>query len=325
VLDHITEVTPAKKLDTSGCKIPTDIKLADYTPGKIDILLGAETFYQVLRSGQLTKQGNFPVLQETALGWIISGKTPLPTHSGPQQALFVQTVMDLETNLNRFWEVDSMESSTMTAEQKACEEHFISNTSQQEDGRFVVKLPTKLEPHNLGNSRFAAERRLHHLENKLERNPELKVQYHNFMKEYEDLGHMEQAPSLDRDTPCYFLPHHAVFKGNSTTTKTRVVFDGGAKTSTELSLNDILQVGPTIQPDLYSIQICFTADIAKMYRQIIVHPLDRDLQKILWRYSSEQPIQEYRLNTVTYGTSRATFLATCCLKKLAEYNQERFP
>jgi hypothetical protein len=37
-----------------------------------------------------------------------------------------------------------MEQSTMTAEQKACEEHFITNTIQQEDVRFVVKLPTTL-------------------------------------------------------------------------------------------------------------------------------------------------------------------------------------
>jgi hypothetical protein len=150
-----------------------------------------------------------------------------------------------------------MELSTITAEQKACEEHFISNTIKQEDGRFVGKLPTKLEPHNLSKSRLAAEKRLHHLENKLEQNPELKFQYHNFMKEYEDQGHMEQSPSLDRDTPCYFLPHHAVFRENSTTTKTRVVFDGGSKTSNGLSLNDILQVGPTVQPDLYSIVLLF--------------------------------------------------------------------
>jgi hypothetical protein len=66
-------------------------------------------------------------------------------------------------------------------------------------------------------------------------------------------------------------------------------------------------------------------DIAKMYHQIMVHPLDRDLQRILWRYSSEQPIQEYRLNTVTYGTSPAPFRATRCLKKLAEDNHEQFP
>jgi hypothetical protein len=110
------------------------------------------------------------------------------------------------------------------------------------------------------------------------------------------------------------------------------VFDGGAKTSNGLSLNDILQVGATVQQDLYSIvlpfrthQVCFTADIVKMYRQINVHPQDRDLQRLLWRYSSDEPIQEYRLTTVTYGTSSAPSLATRCLKKLAEDNEQHHP
>jgi len=110
------------------------------------------------------------------------------------------------------------------------------------------------------------------------------------------------------------------------------VFNGGAKTSNGLSLNDILQVGPTVQQDLYSIvlrfrthQECFTADIAKMYRQIGVHPEARDVQRILWRYSSEEPIQEYRLTTVTYGTSSPPFLVTHCLRELADDNQGQYP
>ena len=72
-------------------------------------------------------------------------------------------------------------------------------------------------------------------------------------------------------------------------------------------------------------QVCFTADIAKMYRQIFIHPQDRNLQRILWRYFSKEPIQEYRLTTVTYGTSSAPFLATRCLKKLADDIKCQYP
>jgi hypothetical protein len=113
----------------------------------------------------------------------------------------------------------------------------------------------------------------------------MKAQYHQFMTEYEELGHMKPAPSEGQT--CY-LPHHPVFKENSSTTKTSIVFDGGAKTSNGIALNDILLVGPTIQQDLYSIvlrfrthQVCFIAYIAKMYRQVVIHPQDRDLQIIL--------------------------------------------
>ena len=79
----------------------------------------------------------------------------------------------------------------MTKEQQACEQHFITHTTQQQDGRFVARLPTKMDPKQLGSSRLSAERRLHAIERRLEREPELKIQYHNFMKEYEELGHME--------------------------------------------------------------------------------------------------------------------------------------
>jgi len=196
----------------------------------------------------------------------------------------------------------------------------------------VVRLPIKTDPKQLGAPRLSAERRLHAIDRRLEKQPDLKTQYHDFMKEYEDLGHMKPVKSQQSKQPCYFLPHHAVFKETSTTTKTRVVFDGSAKTSNGLSLNDILQLGPTVQPDLYSnvlrfrtYQVCLTADITTMYRQITMHPQDRDLQRILWRYSTEEPIQGYQLNTVTYGTALAPYLEKRCLKKLADDTRCQHP
>jgi hypothetical protein len=60
-----------------------------------------------------------------------------------------------------------------------------------------------------------------------------------------------------------------------------------------------------------------TADISKMYRQIQVHPEDYDLQRILWRKTSDEPLRQYHLTTVTYGTAPPSFLATRCLHQLA--------
>jgi len=201
----------------------------------------------MLWSGKRTRSGNYPVLQETILDWTLSGRTPATTtQHDPQHTLVLREDNSLEHSLNRFWDVEAVEQSTMTKEQLACEQHFIWHTTLQPDGRFVVRLPTKMDPKQLGFLRLSVDRRLHAIERRLEREPELKVQYHNFMKEYEELGHMVLVNFQEWRQPCYVLLHHAVFKKTYTTTWTRVVFDGSAKNSNELTLNDIHHVVPTV-------------------------------------------------------------------------------
>ncbi|GFX96398.1 integrase catalytic domain-containing protein [Trichonephila clavipes] len=62
-----------------------------------------------------------------------------------------------------------------------------------------------------------------------------------------------------------------------------------------------------------------------MFRHIKVHEEDVDWQGILWRDSPTEPIREYRLTTVTYGTSSAPFLSTRTLRQLAIDEQENYP
>jgi hypothetical protein len=101
----------------------------------------------------------------------------------------------------------------------------------------------------------------------------------------------------DKEVPQFYMPHHGTVKENSSTTKLRVEFNGSEKSSNGVSLNDILMTGPRVQDDLYDIvqrfrmyKIVMSADIAKMYRQIWIHPDDEGLQRILWRNTPNQPI-----------------------------------
>ncbi|XP_017791904.1 PREDICTED: uncharacterized protein LOC108573925 [Habropoda laboriosa] len=140
------------------------------------------------------------------------------------------------------------------------------------------------------------------------------------------------SETKEAQSESYYLPHHAVSKQTSTTTKLRVVFDGSAKTSTGISLNDSQKVGPTVQSDLTSILIRFrthryvlSADIAKMYRQVLVDSRDIPFQRILWRTDPRSPIDCYELNTVTYGTASTSFLATRVLKQVGLECRSEFP
>ncbi|XP_062715120.1 uncharacterized protein LOC134291413 [Aedes albopictus] len=46
-----------------------------------------------------------------------------------------------------------------------------------------------------------------------------------------------------------------------------------------------------------------------MYRQVVIHPVDRDFQRIVFLEQDDQPIKHYRLCTATYGTQCAAYPA----------------
>jgi len=97
------------------------------------------------------------------------------------------------------------------------------------------------------------KKRFFNLEAKLTKDTVLAKQYDDFMLKYIKLGHMQTVTSSSSSTVSYYLPHHAVIKDNSITTKIRVVFDASATGSSGMSLNDIMFKGPTVQPTLHSI------------------------------------------------------------------------
>lgn len=169
-----------------------------------------------------------------------------------------------------------------------------------------------------------ARKRFLNLERKLINDKVLSNEYDDFLMEYLNLGHMEKMGKFNEmQTIGYYIPHHAVFKNTSTTTKLRVVFDASAIGSSGKSLNDLLMKGPVVQPTLYSTllrfrvnQVALTADIEKMCRQILVHNGDCQLQKIVYRSKPTDELQEFMLKTVTYGTKTVSYLATRCLVQL---------
>ncbi|XP_044594839.1 uncharacterized protein LOC123272203 [Cotesia glomerata] len=233
----------------------------------------------------------------------------------------------------RFWEIEELPSTSkiLSPEEKACEEHFSSNKTRDASGRYVVRLPFNEKIHLLGNSYSTALKRFSHLESRLHKDPKLLKDYSTFLTEYEQLKHMSISQESDINSG-FYLPHHAVIKADSTTTKTQVVFDGSCKTSTGISLNDTLMVGPKLQDNLFVILIRYrshiyalTADIEKMYRQILVHPDDVKYQKILFRESGDETIKIYTLNTVTYGTSAGSYLAIKSLQQLGKDKRKSYP
>lgn len=337
VLKELTGNIPMSKVNIFALNIPKDILLADpnfYQPSPIDMIIGADLFWEILESQQISLAPNGPKLQKSKLGWMVTGplnKGLIQNNVQCNQASVVQNNQNsIENLLTKFWDLEEIPKGRLLTEQeKACERHFYSNMSRLPTGRFMVRLPLSDDPKCLGDSYNLAKRRFLNLERKFKRNLSLKLQYSKFIQEYADLGHLSES-SIAKPTLSYFLCHHAVFKENSESTSIRVVFDGSASSSSGVSLNQILMVGPNVQDSLFSILIrarqyryILSADIEKMYRQVQVHPDDRKLQLILWREDESQPIKTLQLNTLTYGTASASYLSTKCLSLLGdEQNDE---
>lgn len=329
IIPQITSRMPTINFNPKFLSIPKNIQLADpsfFKSNDIDILIGAGIFWDLLCIGQISLGKNQPTIQKTKLGWVISGPINIP----PCKTM--QCHLTLEQRVNKFWELEEIANIKPVIKDDAfCENHFIKNATRDINGRFIVRIPLKLSKHELGDSKQQALKRFYSLENKLNKNDLLKQKYSEFINEYISLGHMSLAPKLPNNEIDFFLPHHCVINETSISTKLRVVFDGSAKSSSGISLNDLQLVGPVLQDDLFSILLRFRqhpivliGDITKMYRQVMVHKDDRHLQKILWRDNSEDDIKEYILNTVTYGTASASFLAIRCLRELGHLHSEKY-
>ncbi|KAF0738583.1 Uncharacterized protein FWK35_00025854, partial [Aphis craccivora] len=296
-VDLICYLLPSIDSDLSACptpkegwKVPEEIlpQLADpeiYKRRPVDLLIGGGVFFDIL--GMERRSFNLEALwlQDSQFGWIVTETDWKALH------------LEEDIIYGRLSKTNAK-----ILKEKEVVQHYQSTAIRDADGRFVLRLPIKMNADTLGDSITM------------------------FMQEYLEMGHMQEVrnePTIPSNS--YYLPYHAVQNTSSLTTKVRVVIDASSKSSSGISLNDILMRGPTVQEDLFAIltrfrrhQHVIISDIEKMFRQVGIAEPDLDLQRILWRNEPSESLRTYRLVTVTYGTTPASYMITQCLIILAE-------
>lgn len=315
-----------------------DLPLADPDPSgnqPIHLLIGFDLYGALLLNDLRQGPLGTPTTQLTIFGWILSGLAGNAVPSADTASVHnCVSCHDTNVLLQRFWEDEGLLTSLpFTEEKDRCEQHFLSTYTRTPQGRFVVRLPFRSDPpHALGDTLPIASALYKKLESKLRRQPEIAQQYDSFMREYIFLGHMRLVPEEDkpRFSPVY-IPHHAVLRLSSSSTKLRVVFNASCKSSNGTSLNEFLLICPKLQQDLPAILLrwrlfryVYTADIMKIFRQILIHPDDADFQRILWSPDGQR-VRLYQLFTVTYGLPSTPYLAMRVLCQLAEEEGQAFP
>ncbi|XP_077282090.1 uncharacterized protein LOC143908342 [Temnothorax americanus] len=270
------------------------------------MIIGADYYGSIILEGIKRGSGNEPLAQQTIFGWILSGSIDTGGSPAKGRILHCSTDDELQESLTRFWkqeETISLPGSNLTPDELACEQHFVNTHSRDQKGL---------------KRRFSSD-------------PLYKQRYEESLKDYLTLGHMVAAPISEDSTPAFYFPHHGVIREDRLTTKLRVVFNGSCRTSSGVSLNEILHSGAKLQTDISDVllwirthRFIFSTDIVKMFRQIAVHPDDWALQSILWFNSEGQPAP-HRLTTVTFGLTCAPFLALRTVLQLIEDEGARFP
>ncbi|XP_076301748.1 uncharacterized protein LOC143219755 [Lasioglossum baleicum] len=312
VLKSLSTYMPKRIQDSRTLDHLSDLKWADSDPSNsaaIHVLLGADVYSEIILDGLRKGSSGQPIAQNTIFGWVISGPFSPLSLDGPRPCASSSIAMHhcvqddtLSSELRRFWEIEEIPSqSLLTKEDEQCEQHFQKHTSRASDGRYIVRLPFRTGPPiDIGHSRGAADKVLQSIHRKLLLQPSLAVEYKEFLKEYESLGHMRPAPVSSSPVQCVYIPHHPVLRADS------------------LDLSAIILRWRTFR-------FVYTADITKMYHQILVDERDVDYQRILWKSALSEDAQAFQLLTVTYGMTCAPFLALRVLQQLLKDEGKRFP
>lgn len=334
ILARISARLPNRQIRKKPWKHLEGLRLADpeyYRPNPVDVLIGADIFASLLRDGRCLGDRGEPDAFNTVFGWVLTGAVS-PSMISPVQSFL--TLDSIDDSVRKFWELEEVpQVSSLSEEDRQCEELFGRITRRAASGRFIVSYPFTKDNPCFVDSRLIAINRFRALERRFKSDPSFKLDYSKFMREYLDLGHMELVRQpFPVDGPVFYLPHHGVIKADSTTTKLRVVFDASAQCPNGLSLNQTLLTGPKLHLDVMAVLLRFrigavaiTADVKQMFRQVWLDSRQCDYQRVVWHFSERDRISDYRLKTVTFGVAPSPYLAIRCLLQLATEGETKYP
>ena len=224
---------------------------------EIDILVGADYLWNFQKECTIRGKPDEPVAVLTELGWVLSG--PMKGESSTSGARSVQVnfvgsstndKISLDEEVQKFWNLETLGIQSLKA---GVQEEFSENISF-EGGRYSVKLPWKESHPKLPSNYSTNLRRLKSQVARLEKEPEVLMEYASIIKDQLETGVIERVFELEKAEKVHYLPHQAVIRKEATTTKVRIVYDASSKEKKSgTSLNDCLHVGPSLNPLLYDI------------------------------------------------------------------------
>ena len=228
----------------------------------------------------------------------------------------------------------------MTSKQSGYLKKNLQFTSSMKVSNLMVKgmklPPLKERPPRVKNNYNQAFKRLLSVENHLKKNEDKASSYSQAINQYVQDGYAEEVKVNSDDKKSEkvrYLPHHAVYREDKASTKTRIVFDGSCHDRNEVSLNDCVLPGPALQPNLVSVLLNFRshpiaimADVQKMFLQIKLAKEYQDVYRYLWRdMKADVTPTIFKTTRLTFGINSSPFLAIGTAQSHAKESKDDFP
>ncbi|XP_035223596.1 uncharacterized protein LOC118196281 [Stegodyphus dumicola] len=169
VIDKVCGNLPHVSLSSNIVNSFSDLILLDptfYESAPIDILLEVNVFMSLVLGEPIKQNQELPTAVHSKLGWIISGTALVNSYVNSWVSL---NNLELTTSeLVKFWILETvLEESVLSKSEVRCEEHFKTFHNRDNTSRYVVRLPFKKSPSELGHSRELALKSFLLLENRL--------------------------------------------------------------------------------------------------------------------------------------------------------------
>lgn len=99
----------------------------------------------------------------------------------------------------------------LSEDEQACESHYATTHTRDEQGRYCVRLPFKQSPERLGDSKSKAVRIINKLYDTFERKSAYFHAYSEFISEYEKLHHMQLVSEEQLEPHSKIGAVHSIF------------------------------------------------------------------------------------------------------------------
>ncbi|KAK6731725.1 hypothetical protein RB195_007910 [Necator americanus] len=201
------------------------------------------------------------------------------------------------------------------------------DTSQVSDGYLYVRFPWKEDHPRLADNKQLAYCRLVNQYQRLHEQGNAWEDYCMAIDQHLQYGFIEEVSEYKFDSHLvYYIPHQAVYKESSSTTRLRVVFDASSHMRGVPSLNDCLYEGPSLLPDIAGVHLrarlhryLLTADVEKAFHQVRLQTSQRDATRFLWLKDTTLPpskdnLRHYRFTRIPFGVKSSPFMLAAAIR-----------